>query len=514
MTDDMLDRMRAEAHAKAAQADDSSSAWGDAPPPGDDDEPGVPKSGDVGGHPAEQQPTRRVHPPGDPLPNARRFIAERFTHPEHPRLVCHGGAFYRWDGAAWPEVEEAALRADLYGHFDAVTYIDGDGAEKPFRPNRQRVADLLDALRAAGYLPKEVTAPTWLDDDGPVPASEVVACANGLLHVPTRRVYEHTPRFYAHHAVPFAYDPGAAEPTRWLRFLRELWPDDPEAIECLQEIAGYLISGDTGQQKMFLFVGPRRSGKGTIARVLTGLLGPAHVAGPTLASLAQNFGLQPLLGKPVAIVSDARIRSGHEALTERLLSISGEDYLTVDRKYRAPWTGRLPTRFLILTNELPRLADTSGALASRFVVLTMTQSFYGREDTTLTERLLPELPGILNWSLDGLDRLRARGRFTPPASSVEAIRELEDLGSPVTAFVRDRCVTGPELWVAIDALYEAWRKWCADHGRDRPGTQQTFGRDLRAVIPGIKTTQPRDNNGDRFRAYQGVGLKVTAPQTL
>lgn len=76
------------------------------------------------------------------------------------------------------------------------------------------------------------------------------------------------------------------------------------------------------------------------------------------------------------------------------------------------------------------------------------------------------------------------------------------------AFVRDRCDVGPEEWVALDALYEAWRKWCTDHGRDRPGTQQTFGRDLRAVIPGITVTQPRDNNGNRFRAYAGVGLKT------
>ena len=54
---------------------------------------------------------------------------------------------------------------------------------------------------------------------------------------------------------------------------------------------------------------------------------------------------------------------------ERLLSISGEDTLTIDRKYRDPWTGRLPTRFMILTNELPRFTDSSGALASRFVDL-------------------------------------------------------------------------------------------------------------------------------------------------
>jgi putative DNA primase/helicase len=57
-------------------------------------------------------------------------------------------------------------------------------------------------------------------------------------------------------------------------------------------------------------------------------------------------------------------------VVERLLSITGEDTLTIDRKYREPWTGRLPTRFMILTNELPRFSDSSGALASRFVVST------------------------------------------------------------------------------------------------------------------------------------------------
>ena len=65
-----------------------------------------------------------------------------------------------------------------------------------------------------------------------------------------------------------------------------------------------------------------------------------------------------------AIVSDARIsgRSDAKVVVERLLSISGEDSLTIDRKYKEPWTGRLPTRFLVLTNELPKLTDSSGAL--------------------------------------------------------------------------------------------------------------------------------------------------------
>src|SRR4030095_13195092 len=94
---------------------------------------------------------------------------------------------------------------------------------------------------------------------------------------------------------------------------------------------------------------------------------------------------------------------------ERFRSISGEDSLTIDRKFRDPWTGRLPTRFVILTNELPRLADASGALGSSFILFVLPRSFYGAENPTLTDELLTEAPAIFNWALEGLDRLMAGG---------------------------------------------------------------------------------------------------------
>ena len=44
------------------------------------------------------------------------------------------------------------------------------------------------------------------------------------------------------------------------------------------------------------------------------------------------------------------------------------------------------------------------------------------------------------WSLDGLDRLNGNGRFTLPPSSADMANLMADLASPVSAFVRDRCV--------------------------------------------------------------------------
>jgi putative DNA primase/helicase len=242
--------------------------------------------------------------------------------------------------------------------------------------------------------------------------------------------------------------------------------------------------------------------------VLTALAGPDSVANPTLASLQTNFGLAPLIGKRLAFITDARLggRSDQAAITERLLSISGEDALTIDRKYLPAWTGRLAVRFTTLTNELPRISDTSGALVGRLIVLVLTQSFYGREDPGLTTRLLTELPSILNWALVGYRRLRQRGYFVQPASAREAIEHLEMLASPIKAFIVERCHVGPGHKVSVELIYQSWRMWCENIGRKDAGTKQTFGAELKAAIPGLHTKRSRTGD-DRYREYEGIGLK-------
>jgi ParB-like chromosome segregation protein Spo0J len=184
---------------------------------------------------------------------------------------------------------------------------------------------------------------------------------------------------------------------------------------------------------------------------------------------------------------------------------TGNVIQTVHRKFLDAWTGRLPVRFLIMSNELPRLADASGALASRFILLVMEHSFYGCEDPGLGGRLMPELPGVLNWALAGYRRLRGRGHFVQPVSARDALADLEALGSPVKAFVRDCCVIEPGRQCTPDVIYDAWKAWCAPQGRKEPGTLQNFGRDLRAVVPGVKMVQPRAD-GRRVRLYEGIGV--------
>ncbi|MFJ6664023.1 phage/plasmid primase, P4 family [Streptomyces sp. NPDC091383] len=454
--------------------------------------------------------------PSNPLAVARRLLPDWQTEDGQLTHRRWRASWMRWQGTCWREIDEAQVRKAMYERLEYAVYRaptkDGETEERDWAPTKQKISNLLDALGSITLLPTDTDTPSWVDRagastplDGPI-----VACGNGLLRIRDRALLPHTAGFFNIVSVPFDYDPDATAPD-WERFLSDVWPDDPDSITALQEWFGYVLSGRTDLQKILLMVGPSRSGKGTIARVLKALVGKENLAGPTLAGLGSNFGLSTLIGKSLAVISDARL-SGNDntQVVERLLTISGEDTIDIDRKYREPWTGKLPSRLVILSNELPQFGDSSGVIANRFVLLNTRLSWLGKEDPTLTDRLIAEMPGILNWALEGLVRLQRTRRITEPASSREAVTTMRDTASPTSAFVRERCTTGVTCSVPVDALWSVWRDWAEDNGV-KPGTKQVFGRNLLSVVPQLSRTRPRDAYGQQVATYTGLTLKQSEP---
>lgn len=452
-------------------------------------------------------------PPSAPLDVAHQLY-EDFTSQGMRTLLYWRGEFMRWHNSHWSEVDAAELRSHVYHALGSAVYehettVKGitTTEERPWHPDKRKVANVIEALAAVGHLPSQNDPPSWIaaHSAAETEAAQMISCRNGLLDMSRRVLVKHTPALFNLVSVPFDYQPDPGAPRTWLDFLATIWPDDSDSVSLLQEYLGYVLSGRTDMQKMLLLIGPTRSGKGTIARMLTELVGRLHVAGPTMASLGTNFGLSPLLGKPLAIISDARLGdTPAHTVVERLLSITGEDMLTVDRKFRDPWSGKLPSRFVVLSNELPKFRDASGAIANRLLILQMKNSFLGREDRTLDDRLRAELPAILLWALEGLDRLTSRGRFTVPDSSRDAATLMMDLASPVSAFVRECCQRGPTESAPVDDVYDAWKHWAEDNGH-QAGAKSTFGRNLRSVVPEIKISQPR-TDAERIRIYAGISL--------
>ncbi len=465
--------------------------------------------------------------PADPYRLANGFILARYwREPDGLTLRFWDGRFAAWKAGAYDRLDEGAIRAELVEwtereltrlHVAALATFKRNetrgapAAKKPakLKVTRSLIGDALQALEAITRVPAHLSPPCWIGA-GP-PAAEIVPCRNGLVHVPAflagraGSFIPATPRFLNCARVEFDFDPRAPAPVEWLKFLESIWPGEADSVACLQEWFGYLLTPDTSRHKMLMIVGPPRAGKGTIGRVLRALVGPDNCAAPALGKLGDRFALAALLDKTVAILADARLsgRADSVAIAEELLGISGEDARTADLKFKSPVTTTLRTRFVFFSNELPRFGDSSGAIVSRFVFLKLVKSFKGIEDETLESRLMPELPGILLWALAGWQRLQAQGRFTSPESSQELREDAEALASPVSVWADDCCQLDPEEWESTSNLFNSWREWCDEHGRDRPGHQEQFVRDMLAALPSLQKSRKREGVA-RLNGYQGI----------
>ncbi len=445
----------------------------------------------------------------DTLPTAESFITE-FCQTDGTRtLHSYGGMFMSWATNHYFAVEEGWMKNLLQPWLRTAMCMTRTGKRQeatlvPFKSNSHTINSAVESIKTYAYLPGDTLSPSWLRGKFVrIPATEILACQSLNVHLPTRSIFEPTPDLFTQNALAFDFDPDAPLPTRWLQFLDETLGDDQQSKDLLQEFMGYCLTGDTDQQKMLLIVGPRRSGKGTIGRVLKQLVGEKNSCGPTVQGLGGSFGLQPLIGKSLAVFSDARF-SGNcmSTVVEVLLCLSGQDSLTINRKFLPSITVELPTKVVVLTNELPRFTDASGALASRFLLLRLKNSFLGCEQIDLTGKLTAELPGILLWAIAGWQRLHARGRFVEPSSTAEEATMLEDMGSPIAAFVRARVERGVGFKVNIDDLFEGWKAWHLEMELDPPKDKPSFGRDLRSVIPDLKVKR-----GTHESYYSDIRLK-------
>lgn len=452
--------------------------------------------------------------PGPHAPlDAARYLAGRIEHTDgYAHVRWWRGDFYRWLGTSWEIWHPEAVENWLYGETGSAAYLDDEGEVIEWRPDSVRVSKIGHALgRSVLYRDSYAEA-----EDSPA----LIAARNGALV--DGQLLEHHPARFNLFSLPFGYDPHA-QCTAWLAFLESVLPGDREAHLFLQEWFGYVVSGRTDLQKMASLYGPKRCGKGTIARVLEALIGTNVVASPTLEKLATQFGEANLVGKRLAVLSDVRwnARATAEAVPS-LLAITGEDSRDVARKNRDDWHGKLAVRFMAMGNDAPTFNDASGALASRMIHVRFRTSFSGREDLSLTGRLLEELPGILNWALEGLATLTARGRFAPPASSKATDEMVQRMSSPVGAFLMDCTTQVMSGEVSVHDLFKAYQAWSlAEEGRSQTPAQTRFANLLESALdvayPGKAIEVSTGRKWDATRSRQSryvIGLALNAQPVL
>jgi len=447
--------------------------------------------------------------------HARTFLDNYYSSEEGYKLVHYADDFFIHVGTHYEIVESATIRSQVYSFLDKCKKSGKQGSLIPFNPAPASVSGALDAIQALVHLPNHTNTkpPIWLlgYSSTKPEASKLVSLQNGLFHLEDSILIPHSLGFFTQNSLPFEYSPAAECPT-WEAFLKSVWPDDLESIDCLQEMFGYILSGDTKQQKFFNIVGARRAGKGTINKVLVALLGQHNTVAPELSELCDTFGLQPWISKLLASFTDARAPSRNgSAVVSQLLRIVGGDTVTVNRKNKEAWSGYLPTRIVIYSNEVLQLTENSNALTGRMIVFKMNKSFYGKEDTELSSKLDKELSGIFNWAMEGLRRRISRGGyFIQPTSGKEYLELMSEIGNPIGSFIDDALVVDPMGSVAKDDVFTCYKRW-ALHRSLPPGTELAFKRRfLAAIQEHAVTSDLLREKGERVHIYVGIKLSEKA----
>ena len=450
-----------------------------------------------------------------PVTNAKKFLEAEYSEEQGVQLVHYAGDFYIYIGTHYRFIEEGTIRSAMYRFLTSCKKMVKSNAV-PFNPTQSSVNSILDAVKALVHLEHlpESRPPVWLKQfaSNRPPAEKIVSMKNGLYHFDSDTLLSHSLGFFNTHSLPFEYDPTAACP-QWEQFLNDVWGDDEEAKNLLMEYFGYVLSGDTKQQKYLSVIGPRRSGKGTINRILIALLGQNNVVSPQIEELCDTFALQSWLGKPLASFSDARLTGRNTTgVVSQMLRIVGGDPVTVNRKNKEALDVFLPTRIIMFSNEALQLSENSNALVGRMLMLQMTNSFYGKEDVGLYDKLSTELSGIFNMAMAANKRRLARlgERFVQPTSAQDTLDMASEIANPLSTFIDDMLEYDANGTIEKDDLFAVYKKWAMKQNLS-VGTALSFKRRFISATQDKGVTSVRDRASKcKGYVYRGVKLNDSA----
>ena len=325
-----------------------------------------------------------------------------------------------------------------------------------------------------------------------VNAGNLLNLANGTLDLDTYSLRAHDRADMLTHCLPYAFDP-AATCGRWVQFLGEVLvkedgrTPDPELIALFQEYVGYALTTETRYEAMLWLSGKGANGKSTATRIVNALLVPfaLKLDFSALGRPDASYYLARLGGARVVFSTEAATKTGEEILKQL---VSGEP-LSARPIRGEPITIYPVAKVIWAMNDKPDIKDTSDGFWRRLRLIPFYRQFAEHEkDTRLADRLLGELPGILNWALDGLRRLRANGRFTDAAAVREAVTEYRTEQNDVALWLNERTTYALPAAVrpegartkAREAFHD-YLQWANDINRKKTLTETAFGKELKKL---------------------------------
>lgn len=450
----------------------------------------------------EQAPAPAAPAPGrktyslDDTGNARRF---RDQYGDKVRYNYTQGCWMIWTGQVWRRDETAAVKQMC----DAML----DGIEKGLFGihDPQQAAAMRKFIQksrgshAKDNLLKEAQHLTGIPatDNDFDKARGVLNVQNGVLKLRSGKLCGHDRARLITRLAGAAYDPDAQAPT-WLRFLGDVTGGDPALQNYLQCMVGYMLTGSTREQCIFFLYGDGSNGKSTFLEILAELLGTyaMNAQSDTITARRSSEGprtdIARLKGARLVTISECPADVWlDEAIVKQL---TGGDVVTARYLYGREFEFKPEFKLIMATNHKPRIRGTDSGIWRRIRLVPFTQRIpEEKQDLQLPDKLRAELPGILNWALEGLRQWMqassgGKRRGLPHCAAVDsATAEYRGEQDRLKQFLDDCTEAAPGYTIQAGILYQVYRKWCEENGERYPLTGNKFGREIAKALPRTKT---------------------------
>jgi P4 family phage/plasmid primase-like protien len=322
-----------------------------------------------------------------------------------------------------------------------------------------------------------------------------IAFKNGFLPITEFGVGE-LEKFQPHHRVrstyPFDYDPTAKAP-RFEAFLQDLFRDDvdkPEKIALIQEFFGAARAGISTRYQRCLFLRSNGGGgRSTLMKIIESAFSKDTMAGIKPQQFPDANRRAMLTGKLLNFADELPNATIMES--DWFKQIVTGDWTDACLKYKNPIRFRPVAAHCFLANDLPPTSDLTDAFFRRVLIVAFNRKFHEEKtrDLTIADTIIEtEMPGVVAFLLEGINRLVKSRRYTIPASHEEESRAWRTKSDTVALFLEEKTVHASSPvpgvgkdWMNAKALYVAYQEWGEATGHSRPVAQNVFGTRLKAL---------------------------------
>lgn len=410
--------------------------------------------------------------PDEALGLARRVLAVHFKDGAHI-LRCADGSYWEYNGTHWIEKTANAISQLIFNEANKAA----SDAVKPKRLIND-AKSLFDHLIGA-------------DDDAMGfnnEPSPIVNCANGEIWIDQNGKAElrpHRPESRLTYCLPVSFKLGAACPM-FDKALLQIFGnahDPADMARHWNEFVGYAIQPRRDIASFWLLIGHGSNGKTKLLETMQALVGPQAVLNDQIAKFEQDrFNIAALTGKLLFIDDDI---AANTRLNDGLLKkISEVKKMSARHAHgRRKYNFRCHALPIMAGNNYPTTLDTSYGLRRRAMVIPFDKKFgSGEADPQLFSKIWAgEMPGILNRALEGLKRLRERGRFLPPVDCENAAHEFMAHANPLVGFIDDQCEREPDAHTPLDQFRTAMKSWTNSQGFKGVVPIRALGRQLEGL---------------------------------